>query len=108
MVEPWVHLTSSARVDFQGRLRVDHGVVAEQQRFAVCLASVFWAGWPYQDLAFEDGGGLFVQHVLVELVARAVGGRVIEDRVVVHVLLAVDQDQPVERGLCARLRRGGR
>ena len=86
-------------VNLQGRHGVHHRIVAEQQRLLVCLESVFCASLADEDLALEHAGRFAAQHVLVKLVARAVRGGVIEQRVVVHVLLAAEKHQAVERGI---------
>ena len=89
-------------INLKGRLRINHRIVAQQQRFAGLLGiGLLGIGLTNEDFALEDGGRFPVQHVLVQLVARTVRGGVVEVRVIVHVLIAADQDQAVERGFAA-------
>ncbi len=49
----------------------------------------------HEDRAVEHTPALIVQHALVQLVARAMGRVVVDERVVVHMLLAPGGEEPV-------------
>ena len=86
-------------VNLQRGLAVHGRVVAQQQRLAGLLRVRLLRELADEDFAFEHAAGFVGQHVLVQLVAGAIGGGVVEQRVIVAVLLAAEDDQPVERRL---------
>ena len=85
--------------DLQVRLRVRSGVVAEQQAVVALNRVGLLRDLMDDDAAVEDRRRLIVEHTLVELVTRAVGHGVIEQRVVVHPLMTRDEVEAVERGM---------
>src|SRR5690554_2575277 len=89
-------------VDLQLGLREERGAVAEQHALAA-LVGVGLLGLAVDEhLAVEDASGLAVEDASVELVREAAGLGVVEQRVVVHVLLAVDEVEAVEVALAVR------
>ena len=84
-------------VDLELRLRLDLGVVAEQQVLAGLVGVGLLRVLVDVDVSGEDAGRAVVQDALVELVALAVRLSVLHPGVVVHVLRALREEEAVER-----------
>ena len=67
----------------------------------VCLASVFCASGPHDDLAVEDRARLIREDALVHLVAAAMRHRVVDGRVVVDQLRAAADVEAIQRAVDA-------
>ncbi len=89
------------RENLELRIRVDGGVVRQQQRAIGLLRVRFLRVDPDDDAAVEDAATLAGQDALVEFVARAVRHRVVERGVRVHQALAVDEIHAVHRAVGA-------
>ena len=84
-------------VDLELRLRGDVGVVRQQQVLVRLVGVGVLGASMHVDPAAEDAGGSSPQHPLVELVAGAVGPRVLDGGEVVDMLAAGAEIEPVQR-----------
>jgi len=90
-------------VDLELGLGVDLGPLAEQQvRVRLQCIGLGRLG-AHEHTAAEDAPRILGQHSLVELPARAVGRRVVDQGVVVDVLPGGGEEEPVQVGFRARL-----
>src|ERR1035437_8131461 len=92
--------------DLQLGFGIHHGVVGEDQVLVGLLGIGLLCVLADDDFAVEDGVGLAVENALVEFVAGAVRLGVIDDRMIVDVLRAVDDVEAVQGGVGA-CRQGG-
>ena len=88
-------------VNFELRLGVDFRIFGQQQVVVGLVGIGLLRARMHDDLAVEHRVGLTVHHSAIVFPAGAVGLAMINERVVVHMLLAADQIQAVERGLAA-------
>src|ERR1035437_4344360 len=92
--------------DLQLGFGIHHGVVGEDQVLVGLLGIGLLCVLADDDFAVEDGVGLAVENALVEFVAGAVRLGVLDDRMIVDVLRAVDDVEAVQGGVGA-CRQGG-
>ena len=83
--------------DLELRLGVDLRVVGQQQVLVHLLRVALLRVRAHEHLAVEDAGGALVEDALVELAAGAARLAVVDGGVVVDVLRAAGQVEPVER-----------
>src|SRR6185503_16506955 len=88
--------------DLELRLRVDVGGLGEQQRLARLLAVRLLRDRVHVHLAVEHAMRAPVEDALVQLAAEAIRLRVNYKRLVIAVLLAIQEIQAVERDAAAR------
>ena len=87
--------------DLELGLRVDERLLREEEVLVLLDGVGLLRAGADDDAAVEDRAGAAVEHALVELAARAVRLRVVDGRVVVHVLLARDLVEAEERAVGA-------
>ena len=85
--------------DLQFGFGVDDGVVGQDQILVGLLGIGLLRVFADDDLAVEDGVGFAVQNAFIEFVAGAVRLGVVDDRVIVDVLRAVDDVEAVQGGV---------
>ena len=95
-----MHLTSSAKIRSCGLVLTSASRESSRLRL-VCLASVFWAPGRTWIRPLKTARERSVEDALVELVAGAVRLAMLDVHVVVDVLPAARQVEPVEDGVDA-------
>src|SRR5450759_252689 len=85
--------------DLQLGFGIHHGVVGEDQVLVSLLGIGLLGVLADDDFAVEDGVCLAVEDALVELVAGAVRHGVVDHRMIIDVLRAVDDVEAVQRGV---------
>ena len=91
-------------VDLELRLAVGVRIGRQQQIVVGLLGVGLLRAGPHDDPPREHATGTLVEHAVEILVALAVVGRVIDRRMVIGVLLAGEQVQPIENQRPARTR----
>src|SRR5579883_1774592 len=94
-------------VDFKLRLGVNLRVIAEQQVPVGLLGVGLLRIFVDDDTPVEDTVRLLVENAVVKLTAGAVRFRVLDQHVVVEVLMAAADEEPVDEALAALARQYG-
>ena len=85
---------------FQLRLCIHACVFCQTQILVHLLRIGLHRTGTHQDFSCKSADSRIIEHVLEQFAAHAMRSLVVYDRIIVHMLLLVSNDKPVEHSLC--------